>query len=559
MKTIYLTAILFLLLTFPKAFANPISLAHLTKDSLMTLVVDNPDSVLAILDKVEDIGGTKELPPYRISLIRGIAYNEKRMLEQVDKYAREALASEDIKSNPKDETNALTLLACAQSFFGNIEGCIETLSRALEIARNNDNLSSELNVLTTMAKNYFTLGNQKEGYAVIEQILKKGSSSRDVRVLANVSAAYGVKVNELYNDKRFDEAIEESQKRLKLIERIDEVGGAPEGFTDQQRGYAYARIASSAEKIGKKDVATKAFEDFSATKFGNSVDGRLHIVDYLLESGKYSSVLEYTRPLYTLFEGADTINMDCHDLLLTNAKAYYGLGNCKKGYELLYRASVIHDSIDIRVKNTQAQKLATIFSLNEKTLELEKEKAESQKRLIFLWSITGICLLVVIILLILLRQYKIAKRHQDHAILRIGQLMKERETQNPSTEENDDPDRKLFLDMENKIISEDLFTNTTFNRDDIAAVTGLSRTKVVQLIRKYTDLTPNDYINKLRVEHSVKLIKEHLEWSIDGIAESCGYVRRATYYDHFNKFYGITPAQYRKGLLDSSAAEETAE
>jgi AraC-like DNA-binding protein len=39
---------------------------------------------------------------------------------------------------------------------------------------------------------------------------------------------------------------------------------------------------------------------------------------------------------------------------------------------------------------------------------------------------------------------------------------------------------------------------------------------------------------------------EHPEWTIDAIAESSGYVRRATYYTHFNKVFGISPAQYRK-------------
>lgn len=58
-------------------------------------------------------------------------------------------------------------------------------------------------------------------------------------------------------------------------------------------------------------------------------------------------------------------------------------------------------------------------------------------------------------------------------------------------------------------------------------------------------MTPGDYINKLRVEHSLSLINDHPDWTIDAIAEECGYVSRATYYRHFNKFFGITPARYR--------------
>ena len=75
---------------------------------------------------------------------------------------------------------------------------------------------------------------------------------------------------------------------------------------------------------------------------------------------------------------------------------------------------------------------------------------------------------------------------------------------------------------------------------------GLTRSMVINLIEKYTGLTPSDYINKLRVEHSVVLIQEHPDWTIDAIAEACGYKRRATYYSHFSKIFGITPAQYRK-------------
>ncbi len=552
MKTICLTTIIFWFLALPNTFAQQLSSERLTKEQLSALVVENPDTVLLILDQIGD-AGTKELPPYRISLLRGIAYNEKRMFAYVDKYAREALDSKDIKSNPKDETNALTLLSCSQSYFGNIQGCIETLTRALEIARNTNNLPGELNVLTTMAKNYFTLGDRKSGYDIVETTIRKGTSSQDVRVLANVSAAYGVKTKELHADGKYSAAIEECHKRLKLIARMDKVGGAPEGYTDQQRAYAYASIASSAEEMGNKDVAAKAFRDFSATKYGRSDVGRYYIVDYLLDSKQFSIVLEYTRPLFAMFQGPDTINNDFYDLLVSNANAQNGLGNYKSGFNLLQRADVIRDSLYMREENTLAEELATMFTLNEKTLELDKEKAKTQRTRILLWAVGSVCLLVVVILVILWRQYRMTKRNQHLAVVRIEELIKEREKQFQPEEEDSEADRKMFNEMEYKIIKEKLFVESSFNRDGIAKATGLSRNKVILLIRQYTGLTPNDYINKLRVEHSVKLIKGHPEWSIDGIAESCGYVRTATYYSHFNKFYGITPAQYRKALKSSSA------
>lgn len=548
--------LMMVLLVHPLVSATDKSTQATTEQALRSMVVEYPDSVLGILDRIEK-SAKPSLSPVRISLMRALAYNEKRMFAYVNKYAREALESDSIDALPKIKTNALTLLSMSQLFFGNLQGSIESCSEAIEIARQSGNLPAELNILTKMALNYFALDDRKKGYEVIETIINNGASSDDVRVLANVSAAYGVKIVQLYGDNRFAEALRESQKRLDLISRIDNIGGAPDGYIDQQRAYTYARIACTAEKNGNPTEAAAAYASFLDTDYGRSEVGKPYIADYLLDAGKYSTVLEYTSPLFAKFERTDTINDDYYSLLTVSAKAQSGLGNYKLGFHLMERANVIQDSIYMRQKNTQAQELATVFALNENQLELQKEKAESQKRLILLWSAVGIILLVVVILIILWWQFRIVKRHNRLAARRIDELLEQHEHQREVlavTDENKD-NKNAFVKMEQTIVSGLLFKNPKFNRDDICKVTGLSRNMVIQLIQEFADLTPSDYITRLRLEYSVKLLKEHPEWSIDGIAEGCGYVRRATYYSHFNKFYGLTPAQYRKELKNENAQE----
>lgn len=557
MKTIRLAlAILMALLVLPSAKAAGESAPTVNEGELRSMIVVNPDSVLVLLNNIEK-SGNPSLAPFRISLLRALAYNEKRMFAYVYKYASETLQSDSVAAHPKEHTNALTLLAVAQSFFGNLQGCVNSCTEAMNLARQTGNLPAELNVLTTMAKTYFTLNDRANGYQAIETVINKGSDSDNARVLANVSAAYGVKIIRLYADDRFGEALQEGQKRLAIIDKIDRIGGAPEGFTDQQRAYTYARIASCAEKNGNSAEAAKAYSEFMRTDYGSSEGGKPFITDYLLDAGKYSTALEFTKPLFKQFEGTDTINVDYHSLLISNARAEAGSGNYKRGYGLLMRANVIQDSLYTREKTTQAQELATVFALNEKQLELEKEKAESQKRLILLWSAGGIILLVALILIILWWQFQVIKKHNRLAAQRIDELMKQREKEQ-AEETNDkvsNKDRDTFNRMEHIILKGLLFKDPQFNRDGIVKATGLSRTAVIQLIQEFTGLTPGDYIIKLRIEHSVKLIKEHPDWTIDGIAEGCGYVRRATYYSHFNKFFGITPAQYRKELEKENTKE----
>ena len=260
--------------------------AHAENESLQLLkrkVVENPDSVLNVLSKMEKSRNCK-IPSYQIALLRGIAYNEKRDFSLVAKYAEEALASDSINSHEKDKINALTLLSTAQSYFGKYNESIATLSKAMKQARSTGNLAAELNILLTMAKTSFEMGNREKGYEYIEQMISRGGASRDVRVLANVSSGYGVKVVELFTDDKFEEALDEGRKRLKLINRIDELGGAPDGYTDQQRAYTYARIASCAEYAGKKEEARSAYEAFNKTEFETTPFGREYIIDYLLKA-----------------------------------------------------------------------------------------------------------------------------------------------------------------------------------------------------------------------------------------------------------------------------------
>lgn len=517
---------------------------------LREIVVEYPDSVLAILDRAEQVR-PQSLPQFRIDLLRGLAYNEKRMYSLVERFATAALESDSIDSYPNEKLNAQTLLSQAQYYYGDFSRSIETATDAIKSAREIGNIPAELNILTTMAKTTFDMGNRKQGYEYLDEILSRASATTSVRELANISAAYGVKVIELYTDDRYDEALQCGYERLRLIDRIDEIGGAPEGYTDQQRAYAYARIASSAQCVGKSAEARKAYADFMATGYAQSPVGRSFITDYLLESQQWDKVIEFTRPLYPIFEQYDTINDDFYSLLVSNAQAEAGLGNYRAGYALMGRAGAVKDSLYVREKVSKSQELATAFALNEKEIALQKSKDESQRRHILMLSAIGIGILVLIILIIIWIQYRATLRHNRIASRQIDELMAQREKLLSADNRNEviaGNDRELaeFLRMEHLIMEERIFALPDLNRDSLAENCGISRGRLIQLIQNHTGLTPNDYINKLRVEYSVKLIQQHPEWTIDAIAEASGYIRRATYYSHFNKVFGITPAQYRK-------------
>lgn len=525
--------------------------------SLREGVVHNPDSVLRVLDGMTD---KKEdlLPAFRINLLRSLAWNEKRMFPLVERYALMALDSDSIEAYPQDKLNALTLLLSARSASFNFTGSLEYAEKSVNLARKLENQAAEYNILTTVAKTAFATGNRKEGYKYIDRIIKAGESSEEARVLANVSAAYGVKVVELCEDCKFEEGLKEGHKRLALIDRIDKVGGAPEGFTDQQRAYAYARIASCAYRLGNVKEASDAYDKFISTSYAKTAVGRVYILDYLLDSRQWNRVLEFTAPLYPMFEGGDTISEDFRSLLISDSRAYAGLGDYRKAYSLSQRLEVITDSLYNRADKFRAQEYSTMFHLNEKELELANAQAELDRRRIITYSVLVACVLLVVIVVLVVYAWRQSEKNRRLAARQIDELLAMYKMESSATDK-DKEDFDTFQEMQKKIVENELFRNPDFNRDCIMRETGVPRGKISRLIQRFAEMSVNDYINKLRVEYSLKLIKEHPEWTVDAIAEGCGYVRRATFYTHFNRVFGITPTQYRKEESRNSRLEDEME
>lgn len=456
-----------------------------SEKNLRRLIVAHPDSLLMLLDIAQECSAVV-LPQYKIELLRGLAYNEKRMPSLVERYALRGLASDSVEEHPAVKLNLLTLLADARTVSGNYQGCIDAATQGIEVARALDNRSAEYNLLTTMAQVAFGMGDRKQGYAYIDRIIADGSHSESVRELANVSAAYGVKIVELYADDRYDEALAESRKRLDIIRKIDDIGGAPDGFTDQQRAYAYARIASSAQQAGKPGIAQDAFRAFMSTAYGNTEVGRAYITDYLLESRQWAKVLEFTRPLYPRFEGNDTVSSDFHSLLICNARAQTGLGNYREGYVLMARANVIQDSLYYREKHSKAQELASIFAMNEKELELARAKADADRKHILLLAVSGLVAAISVILVIIVVQYRNSLCRNRIASRQIDEMQSQREIIHKLDMEREDVNYGLFAELERRLLDSKKYLEPDYNRDSLCSeFPELPKSKVAQLIRNH--------------------------------------------------------------------------
>ncbi len=83
----------------------------------------------------------------------------------------------------------------------------------------------------------------------------------------------------------------------------------------------------------------------------------------------------------------------------------------------------------------------------------------------------------------------------------------------------------------------------------IAGAAGVCRTRCCQIFKRNLGMTPNDYLNSLRLEKSMELLKG-TSLSITEIASACGYASSSYFAERFTREKGCTPTQYRKGITN---------
>jgi AraC-like DNA-binding protein len=80
--------------------------------------------------------------------------------------------------------------------------------------------------------------------------------------------------------------------------------------------------------------------------------------------------------------------------------------------------------------------------------------------------------------------------------------------------------------------------------EDLSARHQTNRFNLMRQFKKYTGLTPNEYILSLRIEHSKKIIFQNLP--LVNVALESGFYDQSHFSHCFKKFVGLSPNEYRK-------------
>lgn len=104
--------------------------------------------------------------------------------------------------------------------------------------------------------------------------------------------------------------------------------------------------------------------------------------------------------------------------------------------------------------------------------------------------------------------------------------------------------KRLARLIVNTLRKEKLYLSADFKIADLAARMNTNRKYINQAVNGTLNVTFNDLINRMRIEHAVELLVADPEHPINLIAEASGYQSLATFYRNFRSILGCTPKEY---------------
>lgn len=526
---------------------------------ITTIYIDKPKKALQMLDSAEQ---HRLIPIEEIHNLRAMSYfygldNPQKALECANKGYSNAIENVDTLA----QLNSLKVLVTVYYMQSHYTEVIIKSNEAIELAL-------KIKDKESVAFFYMALGSAKSEIDNLNDALDYLNKSIEIyQTIVEDSARWATYDNMLYaltkqvdvyaSNRFYDKAVSLIPRCLALLDYLKKSDSAIIGLNDIREAELMAACSKAYYGAGETKKAEKCYEKLRLTKYGNTDHGIALAVPYLVYSGQYAEALRCIKIKKKHMQKCHSIVTYYYNkvLLRNEFKCYYNLNMYKEASFSANENMVMADSLRAREKKDYVRTVKKVFADRDIQLQLIKheQKAETSQIVILLATILVVALGLLLAISI---RYNNILRRKDRANLatmeELRKLYNERTRQHTDTiavdeNEDDDEDRKMFVVIYNEIITRKLYLKPGFSRDDAISIVPMSMKQFSALFQKYSTGFVS-FVNNLRLEHSLELIRSNQEYTIEGIALDSGFSNRQTFHRLFVEKYGMTPTEYKRLL-----------
>ena len=548
-----------------------------TEKYIRDIYISNPKRALQLLDEAET---RKAFPLRLINELRSLSYRNMYMNKLAFMYARKSYLLDSISQRePKHMLKMTVYLAELSSIMSKYnESTHYALSGIMQAQKLKDR-EAEARLLFCIGENNWRLSLKDEAYNYFGRTIELLRWSKDMREMMLLSYYYGAEMGFLMTDSRIDEALALAYEREKLLKKLEKVPEVPEGYIDGQYSYLYAKLAYISYLEKKYTQAEGYYQKYLAIKESHTPDGKMYSIAYLILSKQYETVIDNCKDFKELLRTQrDTLNAQYLTILNKEVQAYLGLNRYKEAAEIRETIIAITDSINSTDRKNAALELNAMYGASEKEEYIAEQASQLKIRNVSLCFLACIVVLTLFILWRLWRfnhiiEYKnrmlaklinekFANKKDGNQLLEVyeeQEVSSELEPELISPEEQDElldetdkesgeeeENKKIFQELNHTVVQKQLYLSPELSREDLAQIVHLNNARFARMIRECTGTNFNGYINGLRINYAIKLMKKYPNYTIRAIADESGFNSAPILYNLFKKKTGMTPYEFKK-------------
>ena len=541
-------------------------------DSVLVAYGYHPNRALVMLDSALLLGNINE---YRAKFIRAKIYSKSLLKQRQDSailICEQLLQHDSVIHAPQERENILDLLMITSRTKVDFEGYVKWATQKAEVCRLQGEETEQWRTEAEIGMVMAHLGQPEEGMERIDEAIRQLDEPGSIDRMDAFIIAIKRKITVLNDQGRYAEVIPLAQRILDRLEHYEQHASAyaedsyrlswsdspadRDRYIDFSRAQANGFLAGAYAMTGDAAHARECLACFDQSGYGHSLGGRRMIIPAQMALGMYDEAMATSdEVVYRM--GRDTINDDYAVILRDRAVVARAKGHVGEAYNLMNRHANLVKVLSDSLHASEAHDYAARYHAQEQELKIQEAQTASR--------IKSIIIGVILLLFVIAGAFSFYYRHQrlvinekNRALVRmingtpfvapVDEIEGAEDTDEVSDSEEPEDTSALFETIDTTIRKEHLYANVSLQRQDVCTRFCITRHTLNNLLAQHVGSSSfPQYINNIRMEEALPLLRDNASMTIAAIATAVGFTP-ANFREQFKRQYGITPQEYRQSL-----------
>ena len=541
-------------------------------DSVLVAYGYHPNRALVMLDSALLLGNINE---YRAKFIRAKIYSKSLLKQRQDSailICEQLLQHDSVIHAPQERENILDLLMITSRTKVDFEGYVKWATQKAEVCRLQGEETEQWRTEAEIGMVMAHLGQPEEGLEKIDEAIRQLDEPGSIDRMDAFIIAVKRKITVLNDQGRYAEVIPLAQRILDRLEHYEQHASAyaedsyrlswsdspadRDRYIDFSRAQANGFLAGAYAMTGDTPHARECLSRFNQSGYGHSFSARRMIIPAQMALGMYDEAIATSdEVVYRM--GRDTINDDYAVILRDRAVVARAKGHVDEAYNLMNRHANLVKVLSDSLHASEAHDYAARYHAQEQELKIQEAQTASR--------IKSIIIGVILLLFVIAGAFSFYYRHQrlvinekNRALVRmingtpfvapVDEIEGAEDTDEVSDSEEPEDTSALFETIDTTIRTEHLYANVSLQRQDVCTRFCITRHTLNNLLAQHVGSSSfPQYINNIRMEEALPLLRDSASMTIAAIATAVGFTP-ANFREQFKRQYGVTPQEYRQSL-----------